>query len=150
MPGTITIIASKKVDNGTYQRPNAGAGQKKYLQTTQGGGSPGTVDITETETVIDFGDLASPAIVRIENLSNDFAVIFGPTSGGSMVALGRLRHQVVDENGVETYSGGVALFELEPGVTLRMQVDSDTVESEDSASGSITPTARVQIDAEEL
>lgn len=147
MAGTIKIVASKTVDNGPYRRPAVGSQQRKYLQTTPGGGSPGAVDVGESEVVVDFGDLTSPGIVRLENLSSEYDVEYGPESGGAMVLLGTLRKQVVDGDGNLQYDGGVAILELAAGVTFRMRIAD---EGSGSGSGSEAPSARVQVDAEDL
>lgn len=142
MSGTVRIVASLAAENDTenFKLPLTGSAQKTFEQTNPGGGNPGAVDVTESEVDISFGNLDSPAFVRMENLSNKFAVTYGPKNAGVMVAAGRLRE-----------AGGVALFELEPGVTLRMVLASDSISSSEAGSGATgPPSARVQITATEL
>lgn len=144
----ITLVSTKKVDGPGRSVPTVGGGQRKYLQTTEGGGNPGKVTVGDSEEAISFGDLVSPALVRLENLSDSYDVTYGPESGGAMVPLGTLRRRVM-ESGAKVYDGGIAVFEVSPGVTLRMQA-VDPADGEGSSSGSGSPSADVQVDAEDL
>lgn len=90
--------------------------QINYDQATIGGPNPGFDIIpSAAEQVIDFGDLASPALVFMKNLDDTNYVVFGPEDGGGMIDFGIVR------------PGGVAHFELQVGTVLRMQADTADV-----------------------
>lgn len=146
MSGTINVVCYKSVQNGAYQPAATGQSQKKYLQTNPGGGNPGLVEVTEEETTVNFGSLTDPGQMKLENLSTEYDVRYGPAEGSGFVPLGRLRKRVETNNQV-TYDGGIAFIELLPGVDLVMQIEDP--ESSISGSGSDTPTARVQVSAED-
>lgn len=83
-------------------------------QSTTGGGNPGLVAIGTTEEVISFGDVSSHGYVYIENLDDTNFITYGPTSGGSMITLGRLK------------AGEVCVFRMEPGISFRMKANTSS------------------------
>lgn len=87
---------------------------ESLTQTTEGGGNPGYVNVGTSEEDIAFVDV-TPRVVIIENLDATNFVEFGPKSGGSMIAFGRIE------------PGSYAKFSLKSGVTLRMKADTAAV-----------------------
>jgi hypothetical protein len=86
-------------------------GPLQFDWATPRGFNPGVVNIGTSEEAISFGDV-TPGWVIMKNLDGTNYVIWGPESGGNMVACGRLS------------PGMVALLRLAPGVTLRMQANT--------------------------
>lgn len=105
MANEIRISASLNVTNGNFSFQHLV--NASVDQATAGGGNPGTVDIGTSEEDIDFGDITTEGYAVIQNLDATNYVQFGPKSGGSMVACGRLK------------AGEVAILRLEPAVIIR-------------------------------
>lgn len=84
-------------------------------QAGTGGGTPGTVSIGTSEEDISFGDVV-PGYVIIENNGATNFVTYGPKSGGSMVAFGKI------------LPGQFAIFYLAGSVTIRAIADTAAVE----------------------
>jgi len=78
-----------------------------------GGGNPGVIDVGTSEEDVDLSEFATLGWVWMRNLDDTNYVTWGPKSGASMVALGRL------EPGEPA-----GPFRLEPGITLRMVADT--------------------------
>lgn len=109
MSGEIVENYSANVNHGSYQETIAKT--LTTVQTTEGGGNPGYVNIGTSEEDIAFGDV-TPRVVIMENMDGTNFVKYGPKSGGSMVYFGRIA------------PGGFARLELGSGVTLRMVADT--------------------------
>jgi len=89
-----------------------------FDQAAIGGGNPGTVDVGTSEEVIALGDITTEGWCIIQNLDTTNYVDWGPTSGGSMVQVGRLE------------AGEFACLRLYPGLTLRMQANTSACKVE--------------------
>jgi hypothetical protein len=74
-----------------------------------------TVSVTTSEADLDTTGITTLGYALIKNLGPTNFLKYGPKSGGSMVAFGRLK------------VGEVALLRLEPGITLRWVADTATV-----------------------
>ncbi len=74
-----------------------------------------TVSVTTTEADLDTTGITTLGYALIKNLGPTNFLTYGPTSGGAMVAFGRLN------------VGEVVLLRLEPGITLRWKADTATV-----------------------
>ena len=82
-------------------------------QTTQGLDSL-TVSVGTTEQDISFPDVGTLGWLYLKNLDPANFVIWGPKSAGVMVPIGKLMPN----------SQGEAVFQLDPGITLRMKADT--------------------------
>lgn len=110
MANEITITTGIRLVNGSLEVLSP-AKSRQFDQTTARGGGPGVVDIGTTEESISFGDCV-PGYVEAVNLDATNYVTLRFTSSNNAI---RLRA-----------GGGVALFELEPGVTLRAIANTAT------------------------
>jgi hypothetical protein len=72
------------------------------------------VSVTTSEADLTTTEITTLGWARIQNLDTTNYVQYGPKSGGSMVALGRLK------------PGEWALLRLEPGITLRWVANTAT------------------------
>jgi len=113
MSGTINSTLTFAVVNGTYT-DNPTIQAENLVQTTEGGGNPGYVNVGTSEEDISFGDV-TPGMVIIENLDATNYVTYGPKSGGSMILFGKIP------------AGGVHKMQLGAAVTLRMKADTAAV-----------------------
>lgn len=111
MADEITINASMRLTNGNFKNVWT-PGTLTVDQATARGGNPGCVNIGTSEEAISFGDLTTPAWIFIQNLDATNYVTWGPTSGGAMVAVGKL------------LPGEFALYRMAASVTLRMQANT--------------------------
>ncbi|MFZ5829826.1 MAG: hypothetical protein ACOY3P_07050 [Planctomycetota bacterium] len=108
MSSEISISLSIAVNNG-YVRDSFNPGQKLVDQAGVGRYG-GVQDIGyDASEALDFGDVETEGYLILQNLDTGHNVDYGPDSGGSMVAIGRLK------------PGEVALLRLKPGVTVRAQ-----------------------------
>ena len=116
MSGTLTSQLIFSAVNGSFVDSFSvpASAPETLTQTTEGGGNPGYVAIGTREEDIAFGDV-TPRVVIIENLDATNFVEYGPNSGGSMIAFGRIE------------PGSFAKFSLKSGVTLRMKADTAAV-----------------------
>lgn len=113
MAGTITGKLEFTVENGSFQ-DSLSLGPFSITQTTEGGGNPGYVAVGTSEEDISFGDV-TPRFVIIENLSDTNFLKYGPKSGGSMIAFGRVA------------PGAWCLLEMAASVTLRVAADTAAI-----------------------
>lgn len=93
-------------NSGTAPRKED-TGALSFDQTNPGSSVPGTVTVGLAEANVDLSALTTPGYCTLRNLSATATVQFGPDSTG-LVNFGKLR------------PGGVALFEFDASVTLRM------------------------------
>ena len=82
-------------------------------QATAGGGQPGTVAVTTTDTAISISGLSAPRLCAIRNIGSN-PVKIGPTSGGAIVAFAQLA------------AGEGFIVPLVPSVALRAQTTTGT------------------------
>lgn len=99
---------------------NEGLQASKSVQAQLDQTAPGSVarkqTIPTSDTVITLTGVTTPKAVCIENLDDTNYVKIGPTSGGAIVPLARLS------------PGSVMVVELEPGVVLRGQANTASVD----------------------
>lgn len=113
MANEITVNIYGACTNGKYSTEFK-PGQLQFTQTTQGAQS-GIVSVGTSEEDMGVGDVATNGWLFIRNLDTANYVVYGPKSGGAMVAFGRIR------------AGEVAAFRLSAGVTLRWQANTAAV-----------------------
>lgn len=113
MSEEVTVEARLKstVNNFHFDRK---IGPLKFDQATEGGGNPGTVNLTAgVDTALDLSALTTPTWAILRNVSADGTgskIQVGPDSGGAIVPL------IEVEDGQP--SGPIRLV---PGVTVRAQ-----------------------------
>lgn len=71
--------------------------------------------IPTSDTVLTIGDITTLGYAFFKNLDTTNYITLGPTSGGALVPMLRLR------------AGYAAVIPLEPGITLRAQANTATV-----------------------
>jgi hypothetical protein len=113
MAGTIVSSLQMSVVNGNL-REDRNIGPVSVVQTTIGGGNPGTVTVTTSEGDITIG-LTTPGNIVIENLDATNFVEYGPKSGGSMILFGKI------------LPGDFHKFYLGGSVTIRAKADTASV-----------------------
>lgn len=113
MANEITVNIYGRCANGRFDAEFK-PGQLQFTQTTQGAQS-GIVSVGTSEEDLSVGDVATNGWLFLRNLDSANYVIYGPKSGGSMIAFGRIR------------SGEVAAFRVSAGVTLRWQANTAAV-----------------------
>lgn len=116
MANEITLNLVAKVVNGNLSRTFA-PGSISVDQTTAVAHHP-VIAVGTSEEVISFGDITTLGYVAFRNLSSSNFVTIGPESGGAMVGFMRLE------------AGEVGVLRLEPGITVRAQADTATVNLE--------------------
>ena len=106
MAGTIQLDVSLNVANAPFSFPWSASFSGN--QTNRGMSAP-LHYLTTSEEVIDPGEVANPGQVILHNIGDpeDPSIIWGPESGGAMVALGRIP------------PGKFAVWDLNPGTVLR-------------------------------
>lgn len=107
----LNIIAS--LTNGLLS-DTFSTGQLSITQTTQGMHTP-VVTVGTSEEDLSVGDISTLGFMFLRNLDSSNYVTYGPKSGGSMVAVGRLR------------AGEAVVIRLEPGITVRWQANTAPV-----------------------
>lgn len=129
MAGIVKASMTFSADHGSFQRSTVGKIQD-YLQTNPGGGVPGAVDVTVVAggagQVLDLSALTTPGFIRLENLSEDFDVFFGPFDGVALEPIGKLRKVTGDGSGGILYGGGVAMFEVDPALVVNIRLAVET------------------------
>ena len=113
MAGTIISSLTMAIVNGVLSE-DRNIGPVTIVQTTQGGGNPGTVTVTTSEGDITIG-LTTPGNIIIENLDSANFVTYGPKSAGSMILFGKI------------LAGDWHKMYLGASVTLRMKADTASV-----------------------
>jgi len=94
-------------------KDNFNPGQISLDQTNQGLLST-VVSVGTSEEDLSVGDISTLGILVLQNLGTNF-VEYGPKSGGSMVAYGKIE------------PGEVAVLRLKPGITHRWVADTAAV-----------------------
>lgn len=110
MADEIKVNLSATMTNGTFKdtfRPAT----VNYDMSAATGGNPGTVAIGTTEENVSFGDV-TPGLVFMQNLDGTNFVEFGKDDASTMKEIGKIS------------AGGIALFELATGETIRMKADT--------------------------
>jgi len=105
MANEITLNVAFQTIKGNHKEVFA-PGQKSYDQSTQGAHAP-VVSVGTSEEDLSVGDIGTLGWLVLHNLDTTNYVQWGPKSGGSMVAIGRIK------------AGEIAVLRLEPGITLR-------------------------------
>lgn len=113
MSDELKITLNATLTNGNLKETVA-PNQLSITQNTQRSHCP-VVDVGTSEEDISTGDIGTLGWLFMQNLDSANYVTWGPKSGGSMVAIGRLK------------ASEIAAFRLSPGITLRMQANGGTV-----------------------
>lgn len=111
MANEITLNLSALIVNGNY-RDTFDVNGQIVIDQANAGADGGIVEIATAETTISLTRLTTEGLLFMRNLDGTNFIEFGPDSGGSMVAIGKLK------------PGEIALFRLKPGVTLKAQADT--------------------------
>ena len=87
MADEFEIIQSIKCTNGAFRYPDSDTRRKKFDQTAQGGGVPGTLTALIADapngTVIDLSNLTTPGWIRVKNLDATNFVDVGVWTGAA-------------------------------------------------------------------
>lgn len=107
MANTITLSTTANVTLGSY-KDTFNPGTLTITPAAAGAHCP-IVTVGTSEEDLDVGDVgaSTQGYVILQNLDSTNYVTYGPKSGGSMVAVGRLK------------AGEYAILRLEPSVVLR-------------------------------
>lgn len=105
MANELKISLSATLNNGFLQE-SFSPGSLSVDQAVRGSHAS-TVSVGTSEEDLPVGDVATLGYLFLRNIDTTNYVTYGPKSGGSMVAFGRIR------------AGEVAMIRLEPGITLR-------------------------------
>ena len=114
MANEITIQANLSCTNGGFSFATR-EGSVRVDQTVNGGGGPGVVTITTSDTAPSLGTFTAKGYCFIKNLDATNYVEFGPESGGAIVKMMKLE------------AGEYALFRFAAGTTLRAQANTASV-----------------------
>lgn len=106
MANEIKLNINATLTNGYLSR-SFQTGQLQITQTTLGAYSA-VVSVGTSEEDLLTGDVGTLGFLMLRNLDSTNYVQWGPKSGGSMVAVGRLKP-----------NGEPAVIRLEPGITIR-------------------------------
>lgn len=87
-------------------------GQLSVDVAATGAFGPQTFDIGTSEEAITFTDITTEGWLFMKNLDATNYVQWGPTTGGAMVVMGRLK------------AGEEACFRMDSGATLRLQANT--------------------------
>lgn len=110
MADELKLTLASRLTNGAF-KDNFDPGLISIDQAAVGAHRPIQV-IGTAEEVIGAGDVGTLGWCILQNLDDTNYVDWGPESGGSMVAIGRLE------------PGEWAAFRLKPGIVLRGQADT--------------------------
>lgn len=110
MANELKVNVGATLTNGSLKETFA-PGTQSITQTTQGSHAP-TVSVGTSEEDLSVGDVGTLGWLFLTNLDSTNYVTYGPKSGGSMVAFGRIR------------AGESVALRLEPGITLRLQANT--------------------------
>lgn len=108
MAGTILLNFNALAQNGSFY-DSITVSNKEVVQTTPGGGNPGTLQISTGEDNVTFGDMNAPGWVFIQNLDDTNYVEWGFATG---VYGGKLE------------PGEFAVFRLTTGAGLFLSADT--------------------------
>lgn len=114
MADEITITAEIDLDNGDLER-TASVSALQFNQAAKGALWT-CVNAAAADEAIVTTEIGTLGWCFMRNLDSSNFVSWGPDSGGSIVKVGRIE------------AGEIALFRLEPGVTLRTEADTAAVE----------------------
>jgi hypothetical protein len=129
MPGTISVQASIKADNGSFKFPLAGAGRVVITQNGIGGGVPGMITVGPNWEAVSMSELGTPGLVWMRNIDASQSIQWCLTSGAAGI-------------GGIMKPGEPSLVRMDAGVTLYMRVDPAT---EESGSTSAENQAKAQV-----
>ena len=87
MANEIRTITQIQITNGNFVVPLTGS-MKQLDQNVAGGGVPGMVVLTTSETIIDFSNLTSAGYVFLKNTSDITSVAYGPDADFGMLKAG--------------------------------------------------------------
>ena len=76
---TIKIAQSIKINDGAFKYSKRDSFD--VTQTGSGGGNPGKVSLTTSETTVSFGSVSTPRIVRMVNIGDTNAFNYGFSTG---------------------------------------------------------------------
>lgn len=110
MADELKLTLSSRLTNGAF-KDNFDPGQISIDQDAIGAHRPIQI-IGTAEEVIGVGDVSTLGWCLLQNLDDTNYVDWGPESGGSMVAIGRLE------------PGEWAALRLKPGIVLRGQANT--------------------------
>lgn len=113
MANEITLNQYLSCTNGNFTT-TWNPGQISITQSAIGAQS-GVVVVGTSEEDLSVGDVSTPGILLLRNLDSTNYVDYGPKSGGSMVAFGRLK------------AGEVAQVRVGSSVTLRWVANTASV-----------------------
>jgi hypothetical protein len=130
MANEITAVVSLSCRNGNFSLPPSAIARTQITQNGVGGGAPGMIQVGSSEVAVDLSQINTPGWVYMRNFDTGQSVIWGPEDSGAMVPFGVMK------------PGEPAAFRLHPNTVIRMQVDSET---EDSEATSEENEASVQI-----
>ena len=102
----------------TGQTPfkDSDSNQLRLDQSTAGGAEDTiTIPTTAGGTVVSFGNVSSYGWLILKNLDQTNFATYGPTSGGAMVAMGKIK------------ANEVQILRLKPGIVFRMLADTASV-----------------------
>lgn len=113
MANEITVTTSLSVTNGNFSYL-FNPGSIQVTQNTQGAHG-GVITVGTSEENLSVGDVVTPGYLVLRNLDSANYVTYGPTTGGSMYAFGKIK------------AGETAILRLSTGTTLRWVADTATV-----------------------
>ena len=76
---TITLTHTVKVKDGSFVFNRRSS--FSVTQSGAGGGNPGKVSLTTSETTVSFGSVSTPGVVRITNIGDTNAINYGFSTG---------------------------------------------------------------------
>lgn len=113
MADELKVTIQATLTNG-YLKESINPGQQSLTQAAVGSHCP-VVSVGTSEEDLSTGDISTLGWLFITNLDTANYVTYGPKSGGSMVAFGRIE------------SGETHAVRLSPGITLRWQANTAAV-----------------------
>lgn len=114
MANELQLNVYASITNGNY-KATFDANSQQITQTTLGGHAPVWIVGSGAEEDLAIGDVSTLGWLFMRNLDSANYVTYGPKSGGSMVAFGRIK------------AGEAIAIRLEPGITLRAQANTAPV-----------------------
>lgn len=113
MANEITVTTSLSVLNGNYSQTFS-PGTVQITQNTQLAHG-GIVSVGTSEENLSVGDVSVPGVLALRNLDSANYVTYGPTTGGSMYAFGKIK------------AGETQILRLSTATTLRWIADTAPV-----------------------
>jgi hypothetical protein len=113
MANEIQPTFSLSVTNGTFK--DAVASETLLISQALAGKWDTVISIPTSDTALSPANITTMGWLYLKNLDATNFLSYGPTSGGAIVKLGRIK------------PGEHAWLRLEPGITLRMQADTAAV-----------------------